>query len=198
MINVTGTGSNPIHVSATEYVGLAPMTINLDVTDATGAIQTISADPGGNGTLGNLTVSSTSASIPLTYLTPGTYTPSVTVTDSTGTHTQTVTLVVQDPSAEDSLLRNLYGGMLNKLKAGDITGALTAVTGGVHDKHAAVFNALQPNISTIVDQLGTLQEGRFTTELAEYLVVRNTANGSQGFLIYFLLGEDGVWRIDGM
>ena len=72
MINVTGTGSNPIHVSATEYVGLAPMTINLDVSDATGAIQTISADPGGNGTLGNLTVSSTSASIPLTYLTPGT------------------------------------------------------------------------------------------------------------------------------
>lgn len=197
-INVASAGANPIQVTATDYVGLAPMTITLGVTDTTSTIQNVSFDPGSNGSAGNITVDSTSASIPLTYPTPGTYTPSVTVTDSTGTHTQSVTLVVQDPSAVDSLLRNIYGGMLTKLKTGDVTGALTAVTGGVHDKYAAVFNALQPNISTIVDQLGTLQEGRFTTELAEYLVVRNTANGSQGFLIYFLLGEDGVWRIDGM
>ena len=50
----------------------------------------------------------------------------------------------------------------------------------------------------IVSQLGTLQQATLGNEMAEYLLVRNTTNGPQGFLIYFLLGEDGVWRIDGM
>lgn len=76
--------------------------------------------------------------------------------------------------------------------------ALTAVTASQHDKYQLVFNGLQPNLSTIVNQLGTLQQATLGNEMAEYLLVRNTTDGPQGFLIYFLLGEDGVWRIDGM
>jgi hypothetical protein len=76
--------------------------------------------------------------------------------------------------------------------------ALTAVAASQHDKYQLVFNGLQPNLSTIVSQLGTLQQATLGNEMAEYLLVRNTTDGPQGFLIYFLLGEDGVWRIDGM
>jgi hypothetical protein len=88
--------------------------------------------------------------------------------------------------------------MLDRLRAGDINGALVRVTGGVHDKYAAVFNALGSNLPTVVDSLGTIQSGQIIGDLAEYLLVRDSASGPQGFLIYFLKGEDGVWRIDGM
>ncbi|MCE9551686.1 MAG: hypothetical protein K8R50_11940 [Betaproteobacteria bacterium] len=96
------------------------------------------------------------------------------------------------------MLQSIYTGMLTKLSASDVAGALTAETASQHDKYQLVFNGLQPNLSTIVSQLGTLQQATLGNEMAEYLLVRNTTDGPQGFLIYFLLGEDGVWRIDGM
>ena len=43
-----------------------------------------------------------------------------------------------------------------------------------------------------------LQNATIGSDMAEAVLVRNTSNGPQVFLIYFLLGEDGVWRIDGM
>ena len=199
VINITSSGTNPIQVTATDYDGLAPMTFNLGVTDTTGnPILSVSVDPGGNGSVGTLTIGSYDATIPLTYPNPGTYTPTVTVTDALGNHSQTVTIVVRDISAVDSLLRNIYGGMLTKLKAGDINGALTAVTDGMHAKYQNVFTQLGANLSSAVDQIGTLQTGALNSEMAEYTVLRSAGGSAQTFLIYFLRGDDGVWQIDGM
>ena len=198
-VNVSSTGSNPIQVTATEYVGLAPMSITLQVVDVSGDQNiSVGVEPDDGGSVDATTVDGDSATITLTYAKPGTYKPTVILTDSTGTHTQTVAVVVQDPSVLDYLLRNIYGDMLAKLKEGDINGALTAVTGGVHDKYAAVFNALGADLPTIADQLGVIQQPTIGNDLAEYVVLRSTTQGPQGFFVYFLKSEDGVWRIDGM
>jgi hypothetical protein len=55
-----------------------------------------------------------------------------------------------------------------------------------------------PNVPSVVSQLGTVQQATVTDLLAEYLIVQNTANGPNGFLVYLMLGDDGIWRIDGM
>ena len=197
--SVNSTGTNPLQVTADAYTGAAPLSINLTVTSQTGSpIQTISVDPGGNGSVGSITASGADGSASLTYPAPGTYIANVTITDALGSHSQAVAITAWDPAQMDRLLQSIYTGMLTKLSAGDVAGALTAVTATQHDKYQLVFNGLQPNLSTIVSQLGTLQQATLGNEMAEYLLVRNTTNGPQGFLIYFLLGEDGVWRIDGM
>ena len=198
-VNVSSTGSNPIQVTATEYVGLAPMSLTLQVVDASGDENiSVGVEPGGNGSAGAGTVDGNTATFPVTYTTPGTYTPTVIVTDSTGTHTQTLTLVVHDPSAIDSLLRNIYGDMLARLKVGDIDRALAAVTGGVYDKYKDVFTTLRPGLSDAVDQIGVLQTGALNSEMAEYSVLRSSGDSAETFFIYFIRGDDGVWRIDGM
>ena len=92
----------------------------------------------------------------------------------------------------------VYTRMFERLRVGNIYGALNAFTGGVHDKYEAIFTSLQPDLATIVDQLGALQYITVTDEIAEIAVVRNGANGPQTFQIYLIRSEDGIWRIDGM
>lgn len=72
------------------------------------------------------------------------------------------------------------------------------VNGSQHDKYLKIFTELQPNLANIVSQLGTLQSGAIGDDIAEYAVLRDTSNGKQVFLINFLRGEDGVWRIEAM
>ena len=165
------------------------MTLNLGVTDTTGnPILSVSVDPGGTGSVGTLTINGSGATIPLTYPNPGIYTPTVTVTDALGSHSQTVTIVAQDPSVVDNLLRNIYGGMLTKLKAGDLNGALTAVTDGMHVKYQKVFTLLGPSLSSAVDQIGVLQTGALDSEMAEYTVLCTTG-GSAHTLLHLLLAR---------
>ena len=43
-------------------------------------------------------------------------------------------------------------GMLNRLSAGNIAGAMTAVTASMQNKYSAIFTTLQPDLRTIVAQ----------------------------------------------
>jgi hypothetical protein len=107
-------------------------------------------------------------------------------------------IVVFIPSMLQGNLRAIYDGMLSRLRAGNIAGALTAFTGSAYDKYNAIFTQLQGSLATIVDQLGEISEINFGEDLAEFSVIRNTANGPQRFMLYMIRAEDGIWRIDGM
>ena len=107
-------------------------------------------------------------------------------------------IVVFIPSMLQGNLRAIYDGMLARLRAGNIAGALTAFTGSAYDKYNAIFTQLQPSLGTVVDQLGEISEITFGEDLAEFSVVRITDNGPQRFMLYMIRAEDGIWRIDGM
>ena len=190
--------SNTVTISGSPLQGLAPLQSNFSVTPAAGAnVSKIELDYNDDGSVDN-TYTSTD-SFTLTYATPGTYRLKVIATDSQGNvSSQVFVIQVLSIGQLDTLIQGVYTGMVGNLRTGDINGALSRVTGGVHDKYAAVFNTLGPSLSSIADNLGTIQGGQVSEDFAEYLVVRDTPNGPQGFLIYFLRGEDGVWRIDGM
>jgi hypothetical protein len=57
---------------------------------------------------------------------------------------------------------------------------------------------LLPDLGAAVDQLGTITDVTFNDDIAEYSIVRNTAEGLQLFLIYMIRGADGIWRIESM
>ena len=106
--------------------------------------------------------------------------------------------LARDPRDLAGIVEGVFSGMLDKLAAGNISGALNAVTGGAQDKYRAVFTGLQSDLGTIVGRMGTIQWITVTSELAEVAVVRNSNNGPQTFQVYLIRSEDGIWRIDGM
>jgi hypothetical protein len=106
-------------------------------------------------------------------------------------------ILVWDPQSFALGPIGVYTGMLDRLRQGDIQGALTAVTGTSNAKFTDIFNALAPDLATIVDQLGTIKTVLFDMNVMEILVERGGAT-PQTFIINLLRGEDGIWRIEDM
>lgn len=198
-LSVTGQGPAQIELKAAPTKGLVPLPVQFSVTkDSNVGIQKIEFDFNGDG-IKDFETTDATAPIQFTYDRPGIYKASAKISDDQGTvHTLTQVIVANGVQDVDNMLRQVYSGMLTRLRVGDIDSAMTAVSGGVQEKYRAVFTALKPNLPTIVGQLGTVQEGVIGNGMAEYVIVRNTPTGPKAFPIYFILGEDGIWRIDGM
>lgn len=198
-VTVNSSGSSVLRVSTDPRTGIAPLRTRFRASLANGEqVSRVDVDADGNG---SVDVSSSNSAIPpeFTYTIPGVYRPRVTAYDSQGrSYTQTLAIVAQDPQRADQMFRNIFAGMITRLQANNIEGALTAITGGVREKYRAVFTALGSNLATAASQIGALQSGRLGEEMAEYTLTRSQGVTNRAFLIYFLRSEDGVWRIDGM
>ena len=198
-VTVESSGPSPFVLAMRPDYGIAPHKARFFVMP-TGdtAVQGIDADFDGDGQ-SDYSTKDPNATVEFTYDMPGSYLPSFTVTDETGaTRTLHQDLIVYSVSELDRKLQSVYTGMLDRLRVRDIDGALLAVTGTVRDLYRQAFTNLLPDIDGFLANAGTIEDGSISQEFAEYLLVRNTAEGRQGFLIYFLRSEDGVWRIDAM
>ena len=107
-------------------------------------------------------------------------------------------IVVRIPQILQNKLLAVYDGMLTRLRAGNVPGALAAFTGSAYERYRGILTDLQPSLAEVVDQLGEVQEVTFSDDVAELTIVRSTPDGPQAFLIYMLRSEDGIWRIDAM
>ena len=137
--------------------------------------------------------------VTLTYSTLGLYQPIVTVTDILGNvSSDQFAIKVYDPVPMNQMFTDLWSRLKDKLRANDIPAALTAISGGVRNKYQTVVTALQPNLASTVDKLGTLTGASLGLDMSEYLLVRTITNGTKAYPMYFIRSEDGVWRIDGM
>lgn len=196
---VTSTGAAAIQVSAAPTCGFAPHNTDFRVNVSDGTIiQLIEVDFDGDG-LYDSSTTDPSAATNNVYAVPGVYQSVIRVTDDQSNQlifTQQV--IVKDVTGTDALLRSIYTGMLDRLRAGSIEGALRAVAPGVIDKYRDIFTTLQADLPVIVDQLGTLQGSAIGQNMAEYVVVRQVGTEYKAFMVYFSRGADGVWRIEGM
>ncbi|CAH1194081.1 40-residue YVTN family beta-propeller repeat-containing protein [Candidatus Nitrotoga sp. BS] len=193
--SVNSTGTNPLQVTANAYAVAASLSVNLVLTSQTGSpIQTFNIDPGGNGSVDlNL-----DGSVSLTYPAPGTYVVNVTITDALGSHSQALAITVWDPAQMDSFFNAVWTGMNNALIAGDKTKALTYLNSSAQAKYGPVFDALLPDMPEIIASYSPLQRLQIYPDIGEYAVNRVIHGVNRIFLIYFLLDNDGVWRIDSM
>ncbi len=130
----------------------------------------------------------------------GTWTATITALDNTSQPIFSTTrkIVVLSPRLFQSRLRSIYTSMLDRLRAGNLKGALSAFTGSAYAKYDAIFSQLQPILPTVIDQLGTIREISFAMDIAEISLVRQSAEGDRLFPVYLIRSEDGIWRIDGM
>jgi hypothetical protein len=182
LIKAVWTLKNPIGVRDVTFDYWGDGTVILKLSDDPGYV------PGGTG-----------KTLALTYSAYGVFKPIVTVEDMLGNiYRKQFVLQARSVAEIDTMLKDLWARMLGKLKAADIPGALTAVTGAGRQRFQAIFENLQPNPSVAVDQLGTLTGSQFGVDSAEYVVIRQKADGPTGYPIYFIRSNDGVWRVDAM
>jgi hypothetical protein len=192
--------SSPVQITVNPLSGLAPLAVQFTAQSSGPSLQRLQIDYDSDGqTDYDSSVQGVPATNPITesYPDPGIYDATVTVTDSQGNiHVSVHTITVGHP--KDAMLRGIYENMMENLRNGNIDGAVAAFSGSSQEKYRAIFTTLQSDLSTIVNQFGTLDSGLLGDDWAEYVLLREENGESHAYLINFLRGEDGVWRIDGM
>lgn len=192
--------SSPVQVAATPENGLAPLSVQFTAQTSGPSLQRLQIDYDSDGQIDYDSVAQGApATGPVTeiYPDPGVYDATVTVTDSDGNiHVTVHTITVGHP--KDVMLRGIYETMMEDLRNGNIEGAVAAFSGTSQERYRAIFTALQSDLPTIVDRFGVLDSAIMGEDWAEYVLLREEDGESHAYLIYFLRGEDGVWRIDGM
>jgi hypothetical protein len=201
-INSTGAGAFVVHAAPTE--GLESLQVTFTVEDPAGTpFKQIFVDLDGDG-FPNLILTSdqfVDGKVTLRATYPvGTWLAVLTAYDEQDRviYSTSKSIVVRIPAILQNDLRGVYDGMITRLRAGNIPGALTAFTGSAYEKYNAIFTQLQPSLASLVEQLGELREVTFNMDLAEFGFVRSTPDGAQKFMLYMIRAEDGIWRIDGM
>lgn len=204
-VTATGSGVSPIQVEMdpSSGIGFAPLDVYFYVSSTNGQpVQRIQLDADNNG---SVDLDSARGDIypgdwfSYFYPIPGVYKAKLTVTLAQGdVHVSFHTIIVTSFNNMDTMLRSVFDNMLAHLRAGNIEGAVASITGGVQDRYRSAFMALQGDLASIVDQIGVLQGGTIGEGMAEYVLTRNENGQKRAYFIYFLRGEDGVWRIEDM
>jgi hypothetical protein len=178
---------------------IAPQDVRFLILNSSGsAVTRVEIDTRGSGAF-DVVQNGPVSIVTVRYANAGVFQPRIRVTNAAGSTFDAVQVVRVRTLAEmDAMLRAIYARMIARLSARDVGGALASVTGGAQAKYQAIFTDVAPRFPGILDAVGELQGGTIHDGYAEYVLVRATSSGRRGFFIYFLRGEDGLWRIDGM
>ncbi|MBC7625127.1 MAG: hypothetical protein H7232_17285, partial [Aeromicrobium sp.] len=187
-----------VSVNVSTFNGLAPATISVSVQDYKGRVSQVLIDFRGTGVY---QVSATPAlgsnTYTYQYTTPGLYTARVKLLDNSGgpPYTYTYPILIRAVSELDQQLRSVLADMSSALRRGDIETALKYFTPAAAIQYQPILADPGTNLSSLADQLGNIVDGTLSAGFAEYLIVRQTASGKKGYLLYFLQMPDGAWRI---
>jgi hypothetical protein len=141
------------------------------------------------------------ATVSLNYTNPGLYSLRVTVFDASSTiiYTATRKILARDPRDLAGLVTQVFTGMLDRLHAGNVAGALNAVTTTVRTKYQNVFSVLGARLPSILDSsFGVVTTLSVTEEFADLAIVRTKPDGQHGYHVLLIRDGDGLWRIDNM
>jgi hypothetical protein len=197
---VTASGSSSLAVTAEPPEGIAPVRVVFTLATRDGTpLKRIEADFDGNGVADFVTTSPASVTIANRYRTPGAFLAKFSATDTGNVvHQQAVLVVVHDADQLDATIKAIWAGMTQALTEGDARRAESFLTGVARGKFGPVFEALLPDMDRIVSSWSPLLRSWLIPGLAEYAVVRPQGDHHAVHLIYFTVGEDGIWRIDEM
>lgn len=199
-ISITRNGTSSYSVDAEPYSGIYPLTVDFTINETQlNSIQSINVDFESDGIV-DYTSNDLSLPVQFTYTLPGEYTATTTIIDINGvSYSFNNYIIVETPAMVDKKLQGIYNGMLNQLLIGNIDQSMHYLTGLMQDKFKSAFINAGDKLKDVIAGLGVINGGRLiSNNIAEYIIVR-TENGQQvAFAIYFIKGDDGVWRIGEM
>jgi len=192
-ITVTTTGASSARLYVTPTSGLAPLTVKFSVLSDLPTTQ-VSLDTNGDGI-----VDFSGATLdqqPFVFTQPGVYLATAIATDTQGTQSTVRALIqVFDQSAVDASLQAKWADFRAALARSDIEGAVVNVANGAKEKYRRVFQDLMPNLPAIAADLRDLTPTLFQDGIMEYGTARDLGGETFVYLVYFMLDEDGVWKI---
>jgi hypothetical protein len=203
-VTVNSSGPGPFVVDASPTEGIGSLTVTFTTANRAGSsFKQISFDLDGDGYPNVIATPAEFADGPFSFTATypvGTWNVVIKAFDDEDrvVYETQKSIVVLMPTLYGNRIRAVYEQMLTRLGAGNTAGALTAFTASAYEKYAGIFSQLQPDLATLVGQVGTLAGMTFGMDIAELNVVRDTPDGPQQFMVYLIRSEDGIWRIDGM
>jgi hypothetical protein len=193
-VTVTATGVAPaIKFKAEPDTGLAPLAVTFTVNNPTAQDASFTFDGFGPFAL----PARGTATLGITYP-AGVFTPTVVVTEATGTTFQSLVIEVLDEAALDQQLRAIWSGLNDALIAGNKDKAMSYLNLGAQAKYGPVFDSLMPFMPQIVGSYSPLAKGKIGAKIGEYAVRRSYNGVNKIYLIYFVRDMNGIWHIDEM
>ncbi|MBF0343857.1 MAG: hypothetical protein HQL06_06460 [Nitrospirae bacterium] len=195
----TITTDNIVVLDATIVSGLAPLSTSFDVLKKLpNNVSSYEIDFEGDGSIDY--TSTEFRGVKYTYMTPGVYYPTITLTDSAGnTYSDRIAITVLDETETDAMLKGKWNSMKAAFVAGDIEGGLLYICTTSRDDYR---NALQFLGDMVPATFSSMQEIRLLyvrNGVAKYRITQyEDIEGSSveiTYYIYFERDTDGVMRI---
>lgn len=193
-----GDASQPVEVSALPASGIAPMDVSFNINTNTAAtVSRYLIDFDGDGTIDLETTEA--ENVTYKYETAGLYLPLITIEDTAGnTYSESVVVNAQSLESMDTLFKNKWSGLKEKLASVDKDGALDYFSDSARDKYGRVFNDLGEDLPSIVSTFGEIGMNSIEGEIAEYVTIREQDGGKFAYFIYYMRDSNGIWKIRGM
>lgn len=191
----TETTDQPVTITTNPSSGIAPLTATFSIdTSISNPITSYRIDFEGNGVTDEETTDI--SNITHTYDTPGIYYPTVTATDSqNNTYTETTIINVLSKEQMDALLKGKWDGMKEALGNGDVAGALNYHLESSKERYQTIYSALKDQLPAIAANMNDIQLIYLKNGKAKYRIRRQEADGEFTYYIYFIMGENGLWKI---
>lgn len=195
-ITVTASGvSAPLTVNVRNGNGYAPLTAEFALSNSSDGSLTVRVGEGASFVLRPGESSVSTVTLPNAWAAP----VNVVATDSQAiSHTQEFVLVAVSREAAAEKMKVMWNGLNTAVIGGDLPKALSYLNGEAKLKYGPVFNLLQPEFAQMVATWSPPMLASLTPSIGEFYVVTNKDGIHRVFLVYFLKGGDGVWRIDAM
>jgi len=173
--------------------GAAPLRVTFSVTPlASGS--TVQLDLEGDGT--NESSGAGLDGQTFTYTQPGLYTPTATITDSSGNRLTVRTIVqVFDPAALNVLLQSKWLAMKDALRSGNIPAALDFISTRSRPRYERLLRLLGPRLANIDSILTDIAVDQIARTEVFYGMARTDNGIPLVFEIRFAIDDDGIWRL---
>jgi len=136
---------------------------------------------------------------PYHYTASGIYFFRATIVDNSGDEeTHTIPILVEDPDITTGLITNLWGEFNDHMLGGDLSQAGSLMSDSFELRQREVMEAIYENYDEILSTYGELDPISVNSVYASFLLNREIEGENYAYLIYFMKGDDGFWRLVSM
>ncbi|MGV8073118.1 MAG: Ig-like domain-containing protein [Syntrophobacteraceae bacterium] len=186
-----------VEIRSISYWGVSPFETTLLVTGSIGEPTVTHTGPGEVEYLPQ----TNPGEYPIRITTEGIYHFTAQALDAQGEPcSNTLAVVVLNKLELDALLRSKWNGMKSKLSTGSIEDALNYFREGSRENYRQIFNSLATKLPELVSGMQEIEMVATQGKRVEYRINRVHIVDNEpvtiNYTIYFLLDEDGIWRLD--
>ncbi|MBU1708678.1 MAG: hypothetical protein KKE17_01610 [Proteobacteria bacterium] len=132
---------------------------------------------------------------------PGIYDITAEVTDaSSNVYSDAAAILVVDKVALDTLLKAKWDGMKSALAVQDVEGGLGYFSERTKDTYRSIFNAIGGQLPQLIADMQDIEIIYVDDNIAKYRIRRtHDIEGAPvilSYYIYFIKGDDGIWKIE--